>query len=123
MAYIHIENIGDRRGEKVAPFLTLETLIGVLIFVVPVFALTAGRALAWRFGLVGGAILAGVVTTANIYGMALYERALWRLRGALRRRLRGARIAPTDLPGVPHSAASPVATRADAALIAIASRQ
>lgn len=95
-----IDEIQSRKGEKVAMFLTMQNASGLIIGAVPLFLITF-RTLPWFLMLplvvLGGAI--GLLATLEMGGMAAYERALWLVRGILRQRLTGQRIAPEDLHG------------------------
>lgn len=106
MPYEHIENIGERGSEKVASFITLGNLAGVLFVAGPLFAATVDYPFVPRVAIVLLGAVLGFACTVEVRGMAFYERVAWRVRGAARRWASGARVRPEDLPGVPHAAAA-----------------
>lgn len=99
MPHQMIDEIQSRKGEKVALFLTFENAAGLILGVLPTFALSA--ALPWwlRVLLVGAAGTVGVLATLEVGGLAFYERVLWAARGALAQRAAGAQVTPEQLIG------------------------
>jgi len=100
MSYRMLEELQNRRKEKVAVFLTFENIVGVMVVFFPVFAGSATLPLLVRGPLCVLAALLGVALTLDVHGLALYEQFLWRVRGALRLRMQGSIITPEDLAGV-----------------------
>jgi hypothetical protein len=98
MPYRTIENM-TRRGEKIAPFLTVENLVGLMISGTIGYVLKAGLEGIWQFVLLAGCMGLGYLATMEIQGMARYQRVLYRLRGSMVSLARGRVITPTDLPG------------------------
>src|SRR5688500_16942950 len=99
MPYQHIEQITERKGEKIAMFLTLENATGMIITAMPVYIVTGAMPFVLRVMLMAAAATLGIVATLDIGGMPLYERVLWRVRGVLRQRVNGRRITPEQLVG------------------------
>lgn len=99
MPYQHFEEIQSRRGEKIAMFLTIENAVGLILAAFPVYLVTAALPFALRILLVVAAGACGVIVTLDAGGVALYERLLWRARGAVRRRVAGASVTPEQLAG------------------------
>ena len=99
MSYRMLEELQNRRKEKVAVFLTFETSVGLSAEFFPVFLGSTALPLLVRGPLCVGAAALGVALTIEIHGLALYEQLLWRVRGALRLRMHGDIITPDDLAG------------------------
>jgi hypothetical protein len=99
MSYRMLEELQNRRKEKVAVFLTFENIVGLIVVFFPVFLGSGGLPLLIRGPLCIAAALLGAAITIDVHGLALYEQLLWRVRGALRLRLRGNIITPDDLAG------------------------
>ncbi len=99
MSYRMLEELQNRRKEKVAVFLTFENIVGLIVVFFPVFLGSGALPLLVRGPLCVGAAVLGVALTLEIHGLALYEQLLWRVRGTLRLRLRGDIITPDDLAG------------------------
>lgn len=99
MSYGMLEELQNRRKEKVAIFLTFENIVGLILVFFPVFLGSGGLPLLLRAPLCLGAALVGVALTLDVQGLAIYERVLWQLRGMVRLRTRGAIITPDDLAG------------------------
>jgi len=99
--YRQIEEIRDRKGEKMMLFLTMENVVGGGAFALVFFMLSAmlgiGGLLRWVVLVIG--ILMGIIITFDVGGLALYDRAIWWLRGQMRRRVAGERISPEMLAG------------------------
>ena len=105
MSYRMLEELQNRRKEKVAVFLTFENIVGLILVFFPVFLGSSALLLLVRGPLCVGAALLGVVLTLETHGLPIYARALWHVRGVIRLRLRGAIITPNDLAGaIPPSA-------------------
>lgn len=99
MPYHHIEQIHERKGEKVALMLTAENMAGLVVGALPLYLLTSDLPFWLRavILLLGG--LLGVIATLEIGGLTPAARFTWLIRGLLRMRLHGARIIPEQLPG------------------------
>jgi hypothetical protein len=98
MPYRVIENM-TRRGEKIAPFLTVENLVGLMISGTISYVLKASLEGLWQFAFMAGCMGLGYFATTESQGMARYQRVLYRLRGCVVSLARGRLIAPSDLPG------------------------
>lgn len=112
MPYIPIKNL-SRRGEKVAPFLSVQNITGMVVVAGPIWLLTLAAPDLLRFGLVVSAALLGYLVTLDLRGMSLAERLLWRARGQIRSAVRGRTIAPADLPGMASTQVHILATPRD----------
>lgn len=99
MPYQHIEQITERKGEKIALFLTAENAAGLMLATLPVYLVTGGLPFWLRAVALGLAALLGVVATLDIGGLALYERVVWRARGLIRQRVSGRTVRPEQLAG------------------------
>jgi len=100
MAYRMLEELQNRRKEKVAIFLTFENIVGLIIVFFPVFLATSAFPLLIRGPLCIGAAILGVTATLDVHGLPVYEQVLWRARGFLRLRTQGQVITPDHLTGV-----------------------
>ena len=100
MPYVHIEQVHERRGEKVAFMLTAENMAGLLAGAVPLYLVTEVVPFWLRVLLLflGGTL--GVLATLEIGGLTPVARLTVFARGMVRRRLHGSRITPAFLPGV-----------------------
>lgn len=99
MPYEHIEQIHERKGEKVALMLTAENMAGLIIGALPIYLLTASLPFWVRaITLILSATL-GVMATLDMGGMTPAGRIAWMARGMLRMRLHGTQIMPEHLPG------------------------
>jgi hypothetical protein len=99
MAYRMLEELQNRRKEKVAIFLTFENIVGLIIVFFPVFLGSSAFPLIIRAPLCIGAAIFGVTATLDVHGLPVYEQVLWRARGALRLRTHGQIITPEGLTG------------------------
>jgi hypothetical protein len=99
MAYRMLEELQNRRKEKVAIFLTFENIVGLIIVFFPVFLGTSAFPLLIRGPLCIGAAILGVTATLDVHGLPIYEQVLWRARGFLRVRTQGQVITPDQLTG------------------------
>ncbi|NCC32042.1 MAG: hypothetical protein EOM24_08470 [Chloroflexia bacterium] len=99
MPYRMLEELHNRRKEKVAVLLTFEHLVGIILVVLPCVVVSAGLPLLVRAPLIIGAALLGLALTLDVGGMAIYEHLLWQLRGQLRMRMHGRIITPEMLTG------------------------
>lgn len=99
MPYQHIEQITERKGEKIALFLTAENAAGLMLAALPVYLITGGLPFWLRAVALGLAAILGVVATLDIGGLALYERVVWRVRGLIRQRVSGRTVRPEQLAG------------------------
>ncbi len=99
MPYEHIEQIHERKGEKVALMLTAENMAGLIIGALPIYLLTASLPFWLRaITLILSASL-GVMATLDMGGMTPAARIAWMVRGTLRLRLHGTQMMPEHLPG------------------------
>jgi hypothetical protein len=94
-----LEELQNRRKEKVAIFLTFENIVGLIIVFFPVFLGTSAFPLLIRGPLCIGAAILGVTATLDVHGLPVYEQVLWRARGYLRLRTHGQIITPDHLTG------------------------
>jgi hypothetical protein len=94
-----IEELTSRRKEKIATFLTFESVVAVLITFMPIFMISASWPLLTRVPCCAAAAIAGYILTIEVHGLPLYEHVQWTARGMLRLALQGNRIGPADLPG------------------------
>src|SRR3954468_9236699 len=99
MAYRMLEELQNRRKEKVAIFLTFENIVGLIIVFFPVFLGSSAFPLLIRAPLCIGAAILSVMATLDVHGLPLYEQVLWRVRGYLRLRTQGQVITPEHLTG------------------------
>ena len=99
MAYRMLEELQNRRKEKVAIFLTFENIVGLIIVFFPVFLGTGAFPLLIRAPVCIGAAILGVTVTLDVHGLPIYEQVLWRARGFLRIRTQGQIITPDQLTG------------------------
>ena len=99
MAYFHIEQIHERKGEKVAFMLTAENMAGLVVGVLPLYLLTGSLPFWLRAILLGLAGVLGVVATLDMGGLTPIERGIWMVRGVIRLRFQGSRLTPEQLPG------------------------
>ena len=99
MAYRMLEELQNRRKEKVAIFLTFENIVGLLMVFFPVFLGSSAFPLIIRAPLCIGAAIVGVAATLDVHGLPIYEQLLWRARGYLRLRTHGQIITPDHLTG------------------------
>jgi hypothetical protein len=99
MPYRMLEELQNRRKEKVAVFLTFENIVGLILVFFPVFLASSALPLLIRGPLCIGAAALGVALTLELEGLPLYEHLLWRVRGAVRLRAHGNLLAPHDLAG------------------------
>jgi hypothetical protein len=97
MPYQPISNM-SRRGEKLAPFLTTQNVLGMIVLAVPAYVLASPLPPALRVAVTLLMATLAYVSTNESRGMAPYERVLWRLRGRVRTLMRGAIVSPTALP-------------------------
>jgi hypothetical protein len=94
-----LEELTSRKKEKIATFLTFESIVAVLITFLPLFLLSGSWPLLIRVPVCAAAAALGYGLTLEVQGLALYERLLWIGRGLVRLRLHGGTITPEDLPG------------------------
>jgi hypothetical protein len=94
-----IEELTSRKQEKIATFLTFESIVAVLICFMPVFMISGSWPLLTRVPLCAAAAVAGYVLTVEVQGLPLYEHMQWTARGLFRLHVHGNRIGPEDLPG------------------------
>lgn len=113
--YEHIEQLNDRKKEKLALFLTLENMAGLLVAAGPIFIISTAWPLPSRLLALLLSATVGVVATLDRQGMPLYRRVSWRVQGWVwvltqRRTLRpellrgsGAPAGAQMRPGIPQS--------------------
>lgn len=94
-----IEELTSRKKEKIATFLTFESIVAVLITFMPIFMISGTWPLLTRVPVCLAAAIAGYVLTVEMHGLPLYEHVLWTARGLFRLHVHGNRIGPDDLPG------------------------
>jgi hypothetical protein len=94
-----IEELTSRKKEKIATFLTFESIVAVILGFMPIFIVSGSWPLLTRVPLCLGGALVGYVCTLEFQGLPLYEHALWTARGLFRLKTQGNRIGPEDLPG------------------------
>ena len=94
-----IEELTSRKKEKIAAFLTFESIVAVILGFMPIFMISSTWPLLTRVPLCLIGALAGYICTVELHGMPLYEHALWTARGLFRLRTQGSRVVPEDLPG------------------------
>jgi hypothetical protein len=94
-----IEELTSRRKEKIATFLTFESIVAVIIGFMPIFMMSSSWPLLTRVPLCVLGALAGYIATLELHGLPLYEHLLWTARGLFRLRVHGNRVGPEDLPG------------------------
>src|SRR3954470_11369294 len=99
MPYRMLEELQNRRKEKVAIFLTFENIVGLIVIFFPVFLGSSAFPLIIRAPLCIGAAILGVTATLDVHGLPIYEQLLWRARGFLRLRTQGQVITPDHLTG------------------------
>jgi hypothetical protein len=99
MPYRMLEELQNRRKEKVAIFLTFENIVGLILVFFPVFLGSGAFPLLIRAPLCIGAAILGVTATLDVHGLPIYEQVLWRARGFLRIRTQGQVITPDHLTG------------------------
>ncbi len=94
-----IEELTSRKQEKIATFLTFESIVAVLLTFMPIFMISSSWPILTRVPACAVAALAGYVMTVEVRGLPLYEHLIWTTRGLVRLRLHGNRVTPADLPG------------------------
>ena len=94
-----IEELTSRKQEKIATFLTFESVVAVLIGFMPLFIMSSGWPVYIRVPACALGALAGYLMTMEMRGLPLYEHLTWIARGVYRMRVQGNRITPDDLPG------------------------
>lgn len=94
-----IEELTSRKKEKIATFLTFESIVAVIIGFMPIFMISSSWPLLTRVPLCLLGALAGYIVTLELHGLPLYEHVLWTARGLFRLRIHGNRVGPEDLPG------------------------
>lgn len=94
-----IEELTSRKKEKIATFLTFESIVAVILGFMPIFMISSSWPLLTRVPLCVAAAVAGYVVTLELHGLPLYEHVLWTARGLFRLRVHGNRVVPEDLPG------------------------
>ncbi|NTU83287.1 MAG: hypothetical protein HGA45_28605 [Chloroflexales bacterium] len=94
-----IEELTSRKKEKIATFLTFESIVAVMIAFLPLFMVSSNWPLLLRVPVCAAAAVAGYVMTLEAQGLPLYEHVVWTARGLFRLRIHGDRVSPADLPG------------------------
>lgn len=98
MPYRQIEQLDDRTQERIFWFLSLERFFALVIVCLPAYILTDGLPFGIRISGLAVAALLGGAATMEVGGLPLYIRALWDVRGMIRR-MRGGRITPEQISG------------------------
>ena len=101
MPYPQLEELTSRKREKVALFLTAENMAGLLAVGLPAYIGTLHTTFWLRSLILLAAAVLGVLLTTDVNGMACYERALWWMRGRLRRQVTGRVIRPAEFLAAP----------------------
>ena len=101
MPYSQLEELTSRKREKVALFLTAENMAGLLAIGLPAYIGTLGVSIWLRILILIAAGILGVALTSEVNGMAFYERALWWVRGRVRRRMTSAIVRPIEFTVAP----------------------
>ncbi len=99
MPYESIEQIQTRGYEKIAQFLTVQQLFGVMALLLPGIAVTTSMDGLMRFVVLALCVLLGYLLATEVRGMAPYQRVFWRVRGVVGMAARGRTLEATDLPG------------------------
>jgi hypothetical protein len=94
-----IEELTSRKKEKIATFLTFESIVAVLIGFMPMFMLTSTWPPLSRVPLCAASAVAGYIATVDFHGLPLYEHVMWTARGLFRLQVHGNRVVPEELPG------------------------
>jgi hypothetical protein len=94
-----IEELTSRKKEKIATFLTFESIVAVILGFMPIFMVSGSWPLLTRVPLCLIGALAGYICTLELQGLPLYEHVLWTARGLFRLKTQGNRVGPEDLPG------------------------
>jgi hypothetical protein len=97
--YRQIEELRERKGEKMVAFLTMENTMGAGAGGITLFILGAAFDDLIKWLLTGSGLLIGLILTLDWGGVALYQRLLWIGRGLLRQWLHGGSISPDTLAG------------------------
>jgi hypothetical protein len=99
MSYRQLEEIRDRKGEKMAAFLTMENIGGIIGGAVLMLVIGMTLPTLVRWGLTGIGAIIGLVVTFDHQGFPLYVRLRWIIAGLVRLRLTGGRWSPETLEG------------------------
>ena len=99
MPYTMIEEIQDRKQEKIAVFLTAQNMFGAIACAVPTYFIVAHLSPLVAGIAIAIAAILGVIVTADTDGLPIYERVLWYVRGQIRLRTRGRIISPDTFTG------------------------
>lgn len=94
-----IEELTSRKQEKIATFLTFESIIAICLGFMPIFMISGSWPLLTRVPLCAAGAILGYICTVEFRGLPLYEHVLWTARGLFRLRVHGNRVLPEDLPG------------------------
>jgi len=94
-----IEELASRKKEKIATFLTFESIVAVMIGFMPLFMISSSWPLLVRVPVCLVGAVAGYILTLEVHGLALYEQILWMSRGLVRLRTQGDLRSPAELPG------------------------
>jgi hypothetical protein len=99
MAYRQLEELRERKGEKVIAFLTMENAIGAGAGAILMLIVAGSFSPFIKYPLIVVSALIGIILTIDHGGVALYNRLLWFIRGQLRVRLKGEILSPESLAG------------------------
>ena len=94
-----IEELASRKQEKIATFLTFESVVAVLIGFMPLFMISGTWPIVPRVLACAGGAALGYLMTIETKGLPLYEHLSWSARGLLRFHVQGRRVTPEELPG------------------------
>ena len=108
MPYESIEQIQTRGYEKIAQFLTVQQLFGVIALLLPGIAVTTNMDGLMRFVVLALCVVLGYLLATDVRGMAPYQRLFWRLRGVVSMAVRGRTLEATDLPGTVSDVQIPI---------------
>src|SRR3712207_4848412 len=101
MPYEQLEEVRSRKQEKVALFLTAHYMAGMLCAVMPIYIATLTFPFLLRALILVTAAILGLSLTLELGGLPVYERLLWRVRGAVRIRTSSRTLTPEQFTGVP----------------------
>lgn len=81
MAYEQLEQLNDRKSEKMALFLSAENFGGMVLVAGPIYLFSTQWPLLLRLVAIIGAASLGVSLTVRVGGLPLYSRILWHVQG------------------------------------------
>ena len=113
MAYRMIEELNNRGNEKVAVFLTMRNIIGIIFLAVPAYLISIPFPILIRAIIIVIGAGVGFALTTELNGMPVYEHGVWQARGFIRRKLGGSIISPESYVGAVVQQETDRATRID----------